>query len=82
MKKEPSVRHLCGWIVLSALLLQTCHGTSIVWVVSETGEYVVLAADSRDFDPMTRKSDDSVCKVIALDRTLFFNSGDVLLRTG
>jgi hypothetical protein len=75
------MRHACSWIVLSVLFLQTCHGTSIVWVVSKTGEYVVLATDSRDFDPITGKSDDTVCKVIALDDTLFFNSGDVRLRT-
>jgi hypothetical protein len=74
--------HACRWIILSALLVQACHGTSIVWVVSETGEYVVLAADSREVDAMGRlKPSDRACKVIALDDTVFFNSGSVLSRT-
>jgi len=76
------LHHVCRWIVLSAFLIQTCHGTSIVWVVSETGEYVVLAADSREFDAMGKlKPSDRACKVIALDDTVFFNSGSVLSRT-
>jgi len=69
----------CRWVIL-LVLLQVCHATSIVWVVSKAGRYVVLATDSRDFDPITQKSDDTVCKVIALDDTLFFNSGVVRLR--
>jgi len=72
----------CRWIILSAFLVQACYGTSIVWVVSKTGDYVVLAADSREFDAMGKlKPSDRACKVIALDNTVFFNSGNVLSRT-
>jgi hypothetical protein len=69
------MRHACGWLVLSVLLLQACHGTSIVWVVAQAGDYVVLAADSRTFSVRRQQSSDHVCKVIALDRTIFFTSG-------
>jgi len=79
------MRRACRSVIASLLLLQTCHATSIVWVISETGEYVVLAADSRDLadvrDPKFAyvKTNDRVCKAIALGDTLFFNSGAVLI---
>jgi hypothetical protein len=80
------MRHACRLMIVSVLLLQTvCHGTSIVFVISDTGEYVVLAADSRSsadiHDPKygSLKSDDKACKVIALGDTLFLNAGDVLI---
>jgi hypothetical protein len=79
--RPTKMKQLCRWTIVLLLLLESCGATSIVWVVSETGKYVVLAADSRDFNLITRESDDKVCKVIALDDTLFLNSGDVRLRT-
>jgi uncharacterized protein with NRDE domain len=71
------MRHSSKWIILSVIFLRSvCYGTSIVLVVSETGEYVVLATDSRQFDPSGKhKPTDATCKVIALDDTLFFNAG-------
>ena len=72
------------WIlsILSVILLQTlCYGTSIVWVVSATGEYVVLAADSRMTGVGALKSNNTTCKVIALDDTLFFNGGNAIIGT-
>ena len=82
MSSPDLLPHACRWIILSALLIQACHGTSIVWVVSETGEYVVLAADSRQSDAFGRvQPNDRACKVIALDDTVFFNSGSVLSKT-
>lgn len=75
------------WLFVSVLLFQNvCRGTSIVWVVSESGEYVVLAADShrtadiRDPKFKDLKSDDHQCKVIVLDDTIFFNSGSASIR--
>lgn len=67
--------------IVSVILLQTlCYGTSIVLVVSETGEYVVIAADSRQADISgKRKPSDKECKVIQLDNTLFFDSGTVVI---
>jgi hypothetical protein len=76
MKKERSVRLACRCLMLAALFLQTCHATSIVWVVSDTGDYVVFAADSRQFDVRRQKAIDKVCKVVALDDSVFFTSGD------
>jgi hypothetical protein len=79
------MRRACRSVIASLLLLQTCHATSIVWVISETGGYVVLAADSRDLadvrDPKFTnvKTNDRVCKAIALGDTLFLNSGAVLI---
>jgi len=89
------MRRTHRWVILSVLFLQVaCHGTSIVWVIAETGEYVVLAADSRRFadirdpkfkspDPKFRnlKSNNGECKVIALDDTLFLNAGSVVIGT-
>jgi hypothetical protein len=71
------------WIILSVILFQTlCYGTSIVVVVSETGEYVVLAADSRETETSgKRKPSDKVCKVMQLDDTLFFDAGTVVIGT-
>lgn len=67
--------------IVSVILLQTlCYGTSIVLVVSETGEYVVIAADSRQADISgKRKPSDKECKAIQLDNTLFFDSGTVVI---
>ena len=79
------MRHTYRCILASIAFLQLCHATSIVWVVSATGEYVVLAADSRHFadvrDPRYKnvKSNDKACKVIALDDTLFLNGGAVFI---
>jgi hypothetical protein len=70
------------WIILSVIFLQTlCYGTSIVLVVSATGEYVVIATESRNTAVGTRSSDNRACKVIALDNTLFFNAGNVIIGT-
>lgn len=52
-----------------------CKGTSIVFVVSNTGEYVALAADSRNFDSIAHRTNDEACKVIVLGAdTLFYES--------
>ena len=67
------MRQACCWLVLSVLFLQTSQATSIVWVVSANGEYVVVAADSGEDDG--RKPNDHACKVIAFDDTVFFASG-------
>ncbi len=69
------MRRALKWVILSGLFLQACHGTSIVWVVSEKGDYVVLAADSREFDDLTQKPNSDACKVISFDDTVFFASG-------
>ena len=71
------MRHACSWIILSVLFLQTCHGTSIAIVVSKTGDYVVLAADSRGLEARTKVPNNKMCKVIALDDIVLFNAGDV-----
>jgi hypothetical protein len=87
------MRHAWTWAILSVLFFQTlCHGTSIVWVVSQTGEYVVLAADShrsvdildpkfKSPDPRKTEPNNHECKVIVLGDTLFFDSGSVLIKS-
>jgi hypothetical protein len=75
------MRRVCRSLIASLLLFQACHATSIVSVVSHTGEYVVLAADSRDFHPkVLGKSNNCGCKVIVLGDTLFFNTGNTRIK--
>lgn len=75
------VRLACLWILVIVIFLQMCHATTIIWVVSATGDYVVIATDSRMSatirDPRFKneKSNNNNCKVIALDDTLFYDSG-------
>ena len=75
-----SVRIVCKWASCLLLLYHTlCFGTSIVIVVSATGDYVVVATDSRNAALGKALPNDDACKVIALDDTLFLNSGTVVI---
>ena len=49
-------------------------------IVSQKGNYIVVAADSREVDESDRPIDDKSCKVIALGAdTLFFETGTPLI---
>lgn len=70
------MRHAGCWLVLSILFLQECHATSIVWVVSARGDYIVLAADSRAYNELKHEANDCACKAVVFDDyTVFFTSG-------
>jgi hypothetical protein len=66
---------LFALLILTALAFPSlCQGTTIVFVISNNGDYVVLAADSRDFWSYGHPSD-SACKIVAFKDTLFYESG-------
>lgn len=54
------------------------HGTAIFFFISEKGDYVVIAADSRQSDEHGTPLNDEECKMIVLgSKTVFFASGHV-----
>jgi hypothetical protein len=56
------------------------RGSLVVAIVSQKGNYIVVAADSREVDESDRPIDDKSCKVIALGGdTLFFETGTPLI---
>ena len=56
------------------------HGSLVVAIVSQKGNYIVVAADSREVDESDTPIDDKSCKVIALGgNTLFFETGTPLI---
>ena len=56
------------------------RGSLVVGIVSQKGNYIVVAADSREVDESDRPIDDKSCKVIALGGdTLFFETGTPLI---
>lgn len=58
----------------------TARGSLVVAIVSQKGNYVVVAADSREVDEADKPIDDKSCKVIALGGdTLFFETGTPLI---
>jgi len=76
---------MCGrlfgaaWLTLS-LFTGTCYGTSIVYVISNDGQYVVFAADSRNVDPSNNITNNEACKVITLGNdTTFYESGTAVV---
>ena len=68
------------WIFVSVLFLQTCGATTIVIVVSASGDYVVIAADSRGTYTIEKhEPNDRTCKLVAFNDTLFYNSGNMTI---
>jgi hypothetical protein len=62
-----------AWVAVS-------RGSLVVAIVSQKGNYIVIAADSREVDEADRPIDDKSCKVIALGGdTLFFETGTPLI---
>jgi hypothetical protein len=56
------------------------RGSLVVAIVSQKGNYIVVAADSREVDEADRPIDDKSCKIVALGGdTLFFETGTPLI---
>jgi hypothetical protein len=62
----------------SSLWPQNIYGSLVVAIVSSKGEYVVIAAESRNTSGHTHApANDDACKIIGLDaKTLFFETGE------
>jgi hypothetical protein len=76
---------LLTWLLAPPSFGEFSRGSLVVSIVSKRGDYVVVAAESRNVDPITKQGDDSACKIVALGTdTLFFETGvlDIKVRQG
>jgi hypothetical protein len=80
---------ICGVILLLALsataaaqaqTLETQKGSLVVSIFSRRGDYIVVAAESRQLDNEHKQVDDDACKIVALGtETLFFETGTAVI---
>jgi hypothetical protein len=66
--------------LLSLKPINVQHGTLVVGLISQTGDYVAVGSESRNLDKNLKPIDDRACKVISLGKsTVFFETGSSII---
>lgn len=78
LKELCTAKLILAFLLIEFLPVPVCGqsvrgGTAIFFLISKNGNYVVIAADSRQSDKNSGIHNDQECKIIVLgDKTIFF----------